>query len=155
MSGDDYGAAIIALLEQVRTGFLATTAEHGPETSMAPFALFDGSLLLHLSGLARHSKNLLRSPRAGLMICTPEVAGESVLALPRLSLQGEVAAVPEERLESARASYLYHIPDAEPLFDFPDFRLCMLRPGQVYWVGGFGSAREITLERWHKLTAAP
>jgi len=118
---------------------------------MAPFAMQNGMPLLHLSGLARHSRNLQRNPRAGMMICTPAAATESVLSLPRISLQGRVVALPEDRLDQARALYLEHIPDAEPLFDFPDFRLCMLNVDRIYWVGGFGSAREISLPAWQRI----
>ncbi|TLS68998.1 hypothetical protein FEF65_00420 [Mariprofundus erugo] len=135
-----------------RCGFLSTTGEFGPESSMVPFAMDGGGVpLLHLSGIARHSRNLAADARAGLMICTAEQAGSSVLALPRLSLQGVVEPVSDAALAAGRAAYLQRMPDAAPLFDFPDFRLYALQLQRVYWIAGFGSARELSLQGWHRM----
>jgi len=142
---------IESLLALCRVGFLSSLGESGPETSMAPFAMFNGNLLLHLSGLARHSKNLRQNPRAGFMICSPERDSESVLALPRLSLQGDVVTLWSGHFDDAKAAYLARIGDAARLFDFPDFNLCMLDIDRIYWVGGFGSAREIPLAAWQRM----
>jgi len=139
------------LLSQSRIGFLATQGELGPETSMAPYAIHHGKILLHLSKLARHTTNIETNPSIGVMICTPETMEDSPLALPRLSLQGEVTPVKDAQLEAVRQTYLKAIPDAEPLFGFGDFCLFEFTPSHVYWVGGFGSARNISLEKWHSI----
>jgi len=142
------------LLGQSRVCYLATQGKNGPESSMAPFALFRGTLLLHLSALAAHHGNISRQPLAGAMICTPETAEMSVLALPRLALQGRVSAVPAEALTAAKAAYLKAIPDAEPLFSFADFRLFSFAVTQANWVGGFGKARSITQAQWNQWMGA-
>ncbi|HCS13244.1 MAG: hypothetical protein COS82_03405 [Zetaproteobacteria bacterium CG06_land_8_20_14_3_00_59_53] len=147
---DQYDA-IHTLLTISRIGFLATGGKEGPETSMAPYALYEGDILLHLSSLARHTANITAQPAAGFMICTPETAMDSPLALPRLSLHGPVSPVAEDTLAPAKASYLQAIPEAAALFDFADFRLYRLNPRQVHWIGGFGSARQIPLEAWRKI----
>jgi len=139
------------LLGGSRAAFLATAGESGPESSMAPFAMYAGNPLLHLSDLARHTKNLRACPQAGLMICTPEQDGESVLALPRLSFQGTVTEVGEEALAGARETYLQRVPEAEQLFTFADFRLLCLHVERIYWIAGFGSAREISLASWQQM----
>lgn len=140
------------LLDGCRIGFLATSGEHGPESSMAPYAADGGSILLHLSQLARHTSNIAAHPVAGLMICTPETANDSPLALPRLSLQGEVLAVPAEERDTARAAYLQVIPEAKELFGFADFALYRLQPARIHWVGGFGQARSIPPATWREIT---
>ncbi|PJA33712.1 MAG: hypothetical protein CO187_00910 [Zetaproteobacteria bacterium CG_4_9_14_3_um_filter_53_7] len=145
---NDWQQGIEQLLSQSRVSFLATMGKHGPETSMAPFAIHNGNILLHLSKLAKHAANIENNPNIGLMICTPEAQASSPLALPRLSVQGEARLVPDERLASARAVYLKNIPDAEQLFSFGDFRLFQLAPAQIHWVGGFGKARKISLDQW-------
>jgi len=150
----DWRADIRALLAQRRSCFLATSGEGGPECSMAPFALHDGALLLHLSALARHRANIERSPTIGLMICALEQSDASPLALPRLSMQGAVSPVPDADLAAARAAYLRRIPDAEPLFSFADFRLFRFAPEQIHWVGGFGQARKLDSQQWHLIQAA-
>jgi len=150
--GESWQEGVQTLLSQSRVCFLATQGKHGPETSMAPYAIHQGNILLHLSRLARHTANIETSSAIGLMICTPETESSSPLALPRLSLQGEAVPVSEGQLAAAKAAYLQTIPDAEPLFSFGDFRLLQFTPAFIHWVGGFGKARKISLEQWHKLT---
>lgn len=118
---------------------------------MVPFALDCGVPLLHLSGIARHSRNLAVDARAGLMICTAEQEGQSVLALPRLSVQGVVEAVRERDLGRAKESYLRRLPEATPLFELPDFRLFSLQLQRIYWIAGFGAARELSLQGWQRM----
>ncbi len=145
---DSWQEGIQQLLKQSRVSFLSTMGEHGPETSMAPFAIYQGNVLLHLSALAKHSTNIERQACIGLMICTAETADEPPLALPRLSLQGKVTLVSEEQLAAAKIAYLNNIPDAEQLFSFGDFRLFQLAPSVIHWIGGFGKARKVSLHQW-------
>ena len=140
------------LLRQSKISFLATQGRHGPETSMAPFAIHEGNILLHLSKLAAHTMNIENSAGIGLMICTAETAADSPLALARLSLQGEARAVTDHQLEQSKAVYLSAFPDAEPLFGFADFRLFLFKPESIHWVGGFGKARKLTVEQWCRIT---
>ncbi len=142
---------LLQLLQQCRIGFLATQGAHTPETSMAPFAIYQGNIVLHLSSLARHSKNILHQSEVGFMICTPETEQGSPLALPRLSLQGKIEPVPDTLLEASQAAYIKRIPDAEALFAFADFKLFHIVPSDMQWVGGFGSARAIAIHAWHQL----
>ena len=142
-----------SLLASTRIGFLATTGAHGTEASMAPYALYGGDILLHLSQLARHTANLVRQPVAGFMICSPEASMDSPLALPRLSLQGRIESLSEDRLTEAGTAYLRSIPEAEPLFGFTDFALYTLHPEKIHWVGGFGSARDIPAAAWQHIAA--
>jgi len=154
MSEMDWKQEIGVLLGRCRIGFLATHGDASPESSMAPFALYHGCVLLHLSRLARHTANIAAHPTVGFMICTPETTMDSALALPRLSLQGSMIPVPAEELAPARQAYLHNIADAEPLFGFADFRLYRLDPTHIHWVGGFGSARSISPALWHEITAS-
>ena len=147
---EDWKTGVQSLFEKSAVGFLATQGETSPETSMTPFAMDQGDILLHLSTLARHTKNIQRQAAVGFMVCTPEAEADSLLALPRISFQGCVALVPEAELEAAKAVYLSRIPDAEPLFNFSDFSLFRLSVRDVFWVGGFGSARKIGLKTWQK-----
>jgi len=139
------------LLQQCRIGFLATQGEHTPETSMAPFAMYQGNILLHLSSLARHSKNILNQPNVGFMICTPETEHQSPLALPRLSLQGKIELVPDAHLSASKEVYIERIPDAEQLFSFTDFKLFQIVPRDMQWVGGFGSARKVNVDSFQQV----
>jgi len=144
---------ISTLLATCRIGFLATQGPDGPETSMAPYALHGSDVLLHLSALAAHSRHIRAQPSAGFMICTPQNAMDSPLALPRLALHGRVASVPDAGLETAREAYLAAIPEAEELFSFVDFSLFRLCPERIRWIGGFGTARDINPDEWCRITA--
>jgi len=153
-SESDWLKEIRALLGSCRIGFLATQGKTGAESSMAPYALHGENVLLHLSRLARHTANIQTHPMSGFMICAPESSMDSPLALPRLSLQGSISPVPNEALISAQKAYLSAIAEAEPLFDFADFQLFRLEVANIRWVGGFGSARDIPLNTWRKITTS-
>ena len=150
MNADEQQA--IKQLLRYRVAFLATTGVHGAEASMAPFAIYQGDVLLHLSSLATHTKNIQQHAMVSLIICTPETPYDSPLALPRLSLQGRTSLVSEKDFPSAKNAYLQTIPDAEPLFSFADFQLFRLQPTAIRWIGGFGKARKIPIETWRKLS---
>ena len=139
---------IITVLNSTNIAFLSTLGKMGPETSMTPFAIHQDNILIHLSQLAKHSKNIAANPRVSIMVCTPESSGVSPLALPRISLQGRATRVSEKNIAIAKATYLAKIPDAEPLFSFSDFELYQFDIHDVYWIGGFGSARKISLDTW-------
>lgn len=151
---DNWQEEIRALLAQSRVSFLATQGRYGPETSMAPFAIHQRHILLHLSQLAAHSTNIENCNNVGLMICTPETSGSSPLSLPRLALQGEVRPVADDEFEQSKATYLRAISDAEPLFGFGDFCLFQFKAARIHWVGGFGRARRITPGQWQSITMA-
>ena len=150
----DWKEQLTALVASVRIGFLATEGSEGPEASMAPFSLHRGDVLIHLSRLAQHSRNLQHQHRLGLIICSPETAADSPLALPRVSLKGEAEMLIGQEALPAWAAYLSRIPEAEPLFSFPDFRLFRVRVAQARWVGGFGKARTLSSQTWYGLFAA-
>jgi len=149
---DDWKQEAHHLLKQSRIAFLASLGEHGPEATMAPFAIHEGNILLHLSALAKHTGNIKREPNIGIMICTPETTEGSPLALPRLSIQGTISAVEREEISTAKLAYLKNIPEAEQLFTFADFRLFQFSPTSIHWVGGFGKARKLSLPQWQAMT---
>jgi len=151
---DAYESDITVLLRQCRIGFLATTGKNGPETSMAPYAIHHGNILLHLSRLAKHTGNIETDSSIGLMICTPETEGNTPLALPRLSLQGNALPVSDKQLAASRDTYLKVIPDAESLFSFADFQLFEVKLSHIHWVGGFGKAGNLSLEQWQIISHA-
>jgi len=147
-------ADIQALLKQTRIAFLATQGAHGSESSMTPFALHQGNMLLHISSLAKHTANIQNNPNIGLMICTPDDVQASPLALPRLSLQGEAYPVPDERYDEAKQAYVKAVPEAEILFSFADFQLFECVPNHIHWVGGFGKAGTLSKQQWQEMTAS-
>jgi hypothetical protein len=141
-------AALRELLATQRIAALGTLDETGaPFVSMVPFAVLPlaGELVIHVSGLAAHTRNLQRQPRASLMVCQAEAAGEPVHALPRVTLDvNALACEPgSDAYGAARAAYLARFPEAEPMTALGDFRFLRLVPGGARQVAGFGAARSI------------
>src|SRR5450759_3185841 len=84
------------LLISQRVAALGTIDETGaPFVSMVPYAIEPQlhCLVIHVSGLASHTRNLQARDRASLMVMHSEVAGEPVHALPRVTLEGVAAVV--------------------------------------------------------------
>jgi heme iron utilization protein len=137
-----------SLVQARRTAALGTIGEDGaPLVSMVPYAVERqlGCFVIHVSGLAAHTHNLLARPRVSLLVMQAEVAGEPVHALPRATFDG-TATVPERDGASwlaCRAAYLARFPDAEPMTHFGDFRFVAIAIAGARQVAGFGAARSI------------
>lgn len=140
-------SALRALLAAQRVAALGTLGDDGaPFVSMVPFAVDaqDRSLVIHISGLAAHTRNLQRTPRASLMVCQAEVTGEPVHALPRVTLDVQAAdAAAGADAQACRDAYLARFPEAEPMTALGDFRFVRLRPLGARQVAGFGAARSL------------
>ena len=119
--------ALRSLLNTQRVAALGTLGEDGHAVvSMVPFAIdaSTGTPVIHVSGLAAHTRNLERVPRVSLMVMQAEVAGAPVHALARVTLDGmaSVLAVDSAAWLSARAAYLTRFPDVEYMTQLGDFR---------------------------------
>ena len=101
---------------------------------------------MHLSTLAPHTRNLLASGTAALVVSQPDSGWGDPQELARLSLAGPVAPVPpgDPDYATARPAYLARFPAAEPRFAFGDFALYRLMPERVSFVGGFARARTLS-----------
>src|SRR5674476_84016 len=80
-----------ALLKAQRVAVLGTIDETGaPFVSMVPFAIEPQlhCLVIYVSGLAAHTRNLQARERVSLLVMQSEVAGEPVHGLPRVTLEG-------------------------------------------------------------------
>ena len=139
------------LLNTQRVAALGTLGEDGlPFVSMVPFALepLSACVVIHVSGLATHTRNLQASSPVSLLVMQAEVAGEPVHALPRVTLlgQAEVLARESAAWTAARAAYLARFPEAEPMTQLGDFRFVAIQLTGARQVAGFGAARSLDLE---------
>jgi len=137
-----------ALLQTQRVAALGTLCEDGaPLVSMVPFAIEPGSacLVIHVSGLAAHTRNLQTAPAVSVLIMRAEVQGEPVHALPRVTLQGraEVPARDSAAWHACRAAYLARFAEAEPMTLLGDFMFVALHVSTARQVAGFGAARSL------------
>ena len=140
--------ALRDLIQSQRTAALGTLDVEGEAfVSRVPFAVDSakGSLIVHVSSLAAHTGNLIRHPRASLLVAQAETPGEPVHALARVSIDVVADACEPDAAEAlARcAVYLARFPEAAPLTQLGDFRFIRLQPLGARQVAGFGAARSV------------
>ena len=138
-----------SLLEGRGVAALATLHDGLPFASMVPFAatVVDGRLrlVIHVSGLAAHTRDMRSVPEVCLLLTAPESRAVPPQALPRVSISGRAAFVPTDDPTHAalKAAYLDKFPEAADLFQFADFALVAVEPSSARFVAGF--ARAMTL----------
>jgi putative heme iron utilization protein len=142
------------LLASRRVAALGTLHDEDPYVSMVPFALLpDGTaFLIHVSGLSAHTGDMLKDPRVSLLVMAPESPELMAQELPRVTIQGRAAQVPEPsgEYDAGMACYLERFPDAAPMFQLGDFSLFTITPEHVRWIGGFAGAESLTPESFAK-----
>ena len=143
--------ALREMLNTQRVASLGTlNAEGAPFVSMVPFAIDPAAacLVIHVSLLAPHTRHLLTHPTVSLMVMQPEVVGEPVHALPRVSMDGKAAQLKVESPSwlAARSAYLARFPEAEPMTQLADFSFVAVHLTAARQVAGFGSARPLDEE---------
>lgn len=139
----------LELMKEQRWAALGTLNEDGsPYVSSAAFALTPSGLLLHLSQLAAHTRNLMKDPRASLLISRPDDGGADPQVLPRFTLMGQAGEVTRDSAAFAPAarSYVERFPESSMRFGFGDFHLFLFVPAKGNYVGGFGNAGRIAGE---------
>ena len=139
MTKPEHAAEARALLGLPR-GSLGSLAERDgrlfPFVSLVlPARSAEGEIILLLSDLSDHARNLQRDPRASLLMDgTLEL--KEPLTGPRLTLLGEVQVSPDQSGDKAR--YLAVHPEAELYAGFGDFRFYRFRILEGLFVAGFG-----------------
>ena len=138
------------LVEAQTVASLGTLHDGVPYVSMVPFALLAGApaFVIHVSGLAAHTRDMLASPQVSLMVMalpSPEVPPQ---ALARATFQGVAAPIPVEAPihGAAKQAYLSRFPASAQTFELGDFALFAIRPASARFVGGFAQAKTLGAE---------
>lgn len=153
----EQSASLKDLLQRQEVAALATLHKGEPAVSMVPYALLaDGSLVIHVSQLATHTKDMQEHPGVGLLVLGERAAGMLAQQQRRASFHGEARRCPPGAPEyaAARAAYLARFPDSEPMFGFGDFSLFVIQPRAVRYVAGFAQAFSLVAQAYHQLMAA-
>ena len=134
------------MLRASRGGSLGTLGVGGlpTVTLVTPATAPDLSVLLLLSGLSEHRRNLGEDPRCGLMVTGAPVSDNPQTA-PRLSLSGRAFQVPGTEDAAGRRRWLAAHPYAEAYAGFADFALWRLVPERAQFIGGFAAAHRLDL----------
>ena len=140
--------ALRRLFDGQRIASLGTLHEGEPYVSMVPFALLPdaSALVIHVSQLSSHTKDMVESPRVSLLVVAADTAGASAQALARVTIRGRAedytASTPG--CASAREAYLSRFPQAVGTFALPDFLLFAIRPLSIRFIVGFAQALTLT-----------
>lgn len=136
------------LLRAARVGTLATQAAGQPFAALVtPATAPDLSVLLWLSRLSEHTRQLAAEPRCALLVAGA-AEGPNPQTAPRLALTGLAAPVAEAEEGAAeyaalKARWLAIHPYAALYADFADFALWRIRPMGGNFVAGFARATRL------------
>src|SRR5882757_7601877 len=145
----DPGKVARSLLRRSRQGALATlmAGSGDPYCSLVNVAShFDGSPILLISRLARHTKNILGDARVSLML--DERAPGDPLEGSRIMLAGRAEQPGGDQLADLRRRYLNAQPSAEVFVNFRDFSFFRIRPSAAHLVAGFGRIVDLKPEQF-------
>jgi heme iron utilization protein len=139
----------------IPTGTLCTLA-HEPEGypygSFVTVAFDKGNPVFLISGLAEHTRNLERDPRASLLVA--ESVSADPLANGRVTLLGPCTRV-EGNGGSARDAFLSVHPNASYYADFRDFGFWRLDVASIRYIGGYGRMSWIDRADWRSAEPDP
>lgn len=146
------------LVTEISVAALGTLEGGGPFVSMVPFAVSDDgqTLLVHVSRLASHTRNMQEHPAVSLLVMEPEGPGKMPQGLARVTIQGRARVLEEESREhgGAKRAYLARFPQAADLFQFPDFRLVAIDVLSARLVGGFAQATSLSKEAFARAVSS-
>ncbi len=136
------------LLRAHRYGALGTLSKKfdgHPFTSITPYLVdHDGSLLILISGLAEHTKNILADARVSLITHNQDD--------PHIQTQGRVTVVGHAELQQDREAcgkrYLRYFPEAQTYYDMADFNFFRITPLAIRYIGGFGDIHWVKKENY-------
>lgn len=147
MSEKNPAKACEALILRMRTLQLATLGENNePHCGYTPFIHDGKDLIIFISQLAVHTRDLLQNPKLGTMLIDDEQDSNNLFARCRVRYQCEARAIDanEEQYESLLDRYQdRHGKVVTLIRQLPDFILFRLVPTSGVFVIGFGEAYRI------------
>ena len=147
-----------ALLKQVQTLQLATVDAQGlPRASYAPFlpAEHEADFYIFTSQLSGHTRNLLKTRQASILLIEDEAKTRQLFARNRVSYQCSIDIVEydHDHYESLLDAMTQRFGSVmEMLRSLPDFILFRLRPESGRFIMGFGQAFDLSGEQMQTLT---
>ncbi len=145
----DVEAATLArrLLRTMDSGVLSTHSQSVagyPFGSIVPYVLQpDGSLIIYISRIAEHTRNIGADPRVSLTVAEPS---QDAQAAGRVTVLGDAGEA--DRSGDAAERYFEFFEAARGYDGVHDFRFVVIRPVRVRYIGGFGKIHWIEAEDW-------
>jgi putative heme iron utilization protein len=143
------------LVARISTGTLCTLAlepQGYPYGSFVTVAFDGGDAVFLISGLAEHTKNLERDPRASLLVA--EGGAADPLANGRVTMLGPCTRVGGDG-GSARAAFFAAHPNSTYYAEFRDFAFWKLHVDHVRYIGGYGRMSWISKADWQAAEPDP
>ncbi len=141
------------LLRAHRYGALCTLSKKldgYPFGSITPYLVdHNGSLLIYISALAEHTRNIESDPRVSLI--THNQSDPAIQMQGRVTVAGDAHQLPDQKLPAAR--YLRHFPEAAD-FMMLDFSFYRIEPTAIRYIGGVGRIHWINLKTYTVAQAA-
>jgi len=139
----DHGFEARQIIRAARAATLATQMEGQPFASLVtPACAPDLSLLLWLSTMSEHTRQLTREPRCALLF-TGSAETANPQTAPRVTVTGLAEPITDLAL---KARWLARHPYAVLYADFGDFGLWRIKPQGALLVGGFARATRLKRE---------
>ncbi len=136
------------LLRAHRYGALSTLSKKfdgHPFGSICPYLVdHDGSLLILISDLAEHTKNIKVDPRVSLI--THSQDDPHIQAQGRVTVVGTAQHIAERDLLGKR--YLRYFPEAQTWLALQDFQFYRIVPQALRYIGGFGKVHWVKAESY-------
>ncbi|MBW8269362.1 DUF2470 domain-containing protein [Caldovatus aquaticus] len=143
MASDEAGFEARRLIRGAAGAVLATQAGGQPFAALVTPAAAPGlTLLLWLSALSEHTRQLRAEPRCALLFQGP-AAGPNPQTAPRVTVTGLAEPVPPAEAPPLKARWLARHPYAAAYADFADFALWRVRPVAALLVAGFARATRL------------
>lgn len=149
----DPASVLESLKKNTQSAVLSTLGDNGePHTGYTPF-IFDTDadtehhLIIFVSQLALHTRDLLSTGKVSAMLIADESASEQIFARTRVSYQCKAEVIPSEdvRYEALLDAMQHtHGKMIGLLRTLPDFVLFRLKPSHGQFVMGFGQAFKLT-----------
>ena len=149
---------LMRFISDFKSVTLGTIDEKGdPFSSYAPFVPYDKRYYIFISDIARHARNLKKTPKASLFFVEDESKCDNIFARKRAVLQCESALLARESELFSEVMQVFKSrfdPNMlDMLLNMKDFNLYELRPTGGEAVFGFGAAYDIVGEFSDRLQA--
>ena len=136
------------MLRAHRYGALSTLSKKfggHPFGSITPYLVdHDGSLLILISSLAEHTKNIQHDARVSLI--THDQRDPHIQTQGRVTVLGNASQEPNR--ERAGLRYLRYFPEAQTYLGMHDFSFYRIQPVAIRYIGGFGKIHWVDMEHY-------
>lgn len=150
-TAEDYARQARDFIAFYRHGVLSTVSASQagyPFGSLVPYDVtHDGNLVIYVSLIAEHYKNLAKDPRASITVIDT-FGSHDPQAHARVTVLLDFAALTGDDKEQAQKAYEARFPNSVSYELSHNFVFMRGKPGRVRWIGGFGDITWIDAARF-------